>query len=148
MQSEILKCKSTSALCLLSNPLGSLFILIQLKIEYCSPPWNYELYTLYYCSWTDSISLSLLSWFLLSRLRLSRIIAYLEVKIWSLFQHGNLTTGWSESSLVAQILCRFCRAQAQMSLYRCVSKKTKQVTTYLYLLLRPWRMLTKHIDIN
>ena len=30
---------------------------------------------------------------LLSRPRLSRIIAYLEVKIWSLFKHENLTTG-------------------------------------------------------
>ena len=29
----------------------------------------------------------------LSRLRLSRITAYLEVKIWSLFKHENLTTG-------------------------------------------------------
>ena len=30
---------------------------------------------------------------LLSRPRLSRITAYLEVKIWSLFKHENLTTG-------------------------------------------------------
>ena len=29
----------------------------------------------------------------LSRLYLSRITAYLEVKIWSLFKHENLTTG-------------------------------------------------------
>ena len=29
----------------------------------------------------------------LSRIRLSRITAYLEVKIWSLFKHENLTTG-------------------------------------------------------
>ena len=30
----------------------------------------------------------------LSRLRLSRITTYLEVKIWSLYWHGNLTTGY------------------------------------------------------
>ena len=30
--------------------------------------------------------------FSLSRPRLSRVTAYLEVKIWSLFSHGNLTT--------------------------------------------------------
>ena len=29
----------------------------------------------------------------LSRLRLSRIIAYLEEKTWSLFKHRNLTSG-------------------------------------------------------
>ena len=32
-------------------------------------------------------------WLSLSRLRWSRIIAYLEMKIWSLFKHENLTTG-------------------------------------------------------
>ena len=33
------------------------------------------------------------SWLPLSRTRLSRITAYLEVKIWSLPKHGHLTTG-------------------------------------------------------
>ena len=33
------------------------------------------------------------SWLSLSRTRLSRITAYLEVKIWSLPKHENLTTG-------------------------------------------------------
>ena len=33
------------------------------------------------------------SWLSLSRLRLSRITAYLEVKIWSLPKHENITTG-------------------------------------------------------
>ena len=38
-------------------------------------------------------SILICSWLSLSRLRLSQITAYLEVKIWSLFLHGNLTTG-------------------------------------------------------
>ena len=40
-----------------------------------------------------NISAKLYSWLSLSRTRLSRITAYLEVKIWSLPKHEDLTTG-------------------------------------------------------
>ena len=42
---------------------------------------------------TNGINKSKYSWLSLSRTRLSRITAYLEVKIWSLPKHENLTTG-------------------------------------------------------
>ena len=42
----------------------------------------------------------------LSRPRLSRIFAYLEVNIWSLFKHENLTTGnkilWERGDIAPQ----------------------------------------------
>ena len=41
----------------------------------------------------EEVGCALYSWLSLSRLRLSRITAYLEVKIWSLRKHENLTTG-------------------------------------------------------
>ena len=42
---------------------------------------------------SNSVHTSIYSRLSLSRPRLFRITAYLEVKIWSLFCHGNLTTG-------------------------------------------------------
>ena len=45
------------------------------------------------CSWPDFYPYRLYSWLSLSRTRLSRITAYLEVKFWSLPKHENLTTG-------------------------------------------------------
>ena len=43
----------------------------------------------------------------LSRLRLSRVIVYLEEKIWSLFKHRNLTSGnkilWIRGEIASQV---------------------------------------------
>ena len=48
------------------------------------------------------------SWLSLSRPRLSRMPAYLEVKIWSLFKHENLITGnkilWKRGEIVPKFL--------------------------------------------
>ena len=53
------------------------------------------------------------SWLSLSRPRLSRMPAYLEVKIWSLFKHENLITGnkilWKRGEIA---FCRFIPLQA------------------------------------
>ena len=48
----------------------------------------------------------LYSWFSLSRTRLSRITAYLEVKIWSLPKHENLTTGKKYCGTEEKLLLR------------------------------------------
>ena len=45
-----------------------------------------------YIYWSAGLKQYVYSWLSLSRFRLSRITAYLEVKIWSLPKHENLTT--------------------------------------------------------
>ena len=69
----------------------------------------------------------------LSRLRLSRITAYLEAKIWSLIKHKNLTTGnkilWKRGEIapIEQFLlfctifsiCPYLRSQIKYSFMKC-----------------------------
>ena len=75
---------------------------------------------IYLCSfyWKHLGILIKYSRLLLSRFSLSRITVYLEVKIWSLFEHGNLTIGnkilWKRifsiiSNFWSQITCSFVK---------------------------------------
>ena len=60
----------------------------------------------------------------LSRPRLSRITAYLEVKIWSLPKHENLTTGK-----------KYCRKEEQFLLFSTIvsiASKFKSPITYIF----------------
>ena len=63
------------------------------------------------------------SWLSLSRTRLSRIVAYLEVKIWSLPKHENLTTckkycGKEEKLLLKSNLSSFPQYFQYISIFR------------------------------
>ena len=64
----------------------------------------------------------------LSRLRLSRITAYLEMKIWSLFQHVNLTTGNKILRKRGEIAPNF---YSFPQYFQCISKFRIQIT-YLF----------------
>ena len=61
-----------------------LFLKCRLSLQSLCPINVYHNYCVYHLKY---------SWLSLSRPRLSRITAYLEVKIWSLPKHENLTTG-------------------------------------------------------
>ena len=72
------------------------------------------------------------SWLSLSRPRLSRITAYLEVKIWSLSKHENLTTG--KKNIVEKR--RNCSWGAISPLFHNISiiSLTSRVQLHIYLL--------------
>ena len=80
----------------------------------------------------------------LSRLRLSRITAYLEVKIWSLFKHGNLTTDnkiwWKRGKIAPQK--QFLLFSTIFSIYLKLQESNymfiRFVSIYFFSILKIW----------
>ena len=77
-------------------------------------------------SWVASIIFLQYSRLSLSRLQLSRITAYLEVKIWSLFKHENLTKGykilWKRGETVHKCLIyrKFSQSHKVLRILICI----------------------------
>ena len=81
----------------------------------------------------------------LSRLLLSRISAYLEVKIWSLFKHGNLIIGikilWKRGEIAPQeqfllfptIFSTYLQLQESNYIFICIQFYKSDLSRYGYL---------------